>query len=83
MGTMYGKKPIPAPAIKGGGTLSNGMHMVWTGPNDDGTYDADIYDTDKKTLVSMQHGMLMNGNMSPKETGEMIQMLMESMIDEF
>lgn len=83
MGAMYGKNPLTAPEIKGQETLSNGMKMVWAGPMNDGTYAADIYSPDKKTLVSMQHGIHAGGCGDDKAMGELIKMLMESMIDEF
>lgn len=83
MGAMYGKNPLTKPEIKGRATLSNGMKMVWAGPRTDGTYATDIYSPNEQTLVSMQHGIRAGGSGDDKAMGEMITMLMESMIDEF
>lgn len=83
MGVMYGKRPLPLLAHKGYFTLSNGMYCVYGQMSDEGLC-VDVYrDKSMKELVSMQHGIIVSGNMPENETAITLRGLMESMIDEF
>lgn len=85
MGAMYGKQPLPVLAFKGCFNLSNGMYCVF-GKTTEGLC-VDVYrDKSMKDLVSMQHGIITNLGTDENDyaqLGESLQMLMESMIDEF